>query len=68
MSLHLVKDSVNVDVTGKTVTITLPFELPPQFTDALKKKLEEVTAAEKVIITKEDITKKEEASVTQSKR
>ncbi len=41
-------DKMNVEVKDKTATITLPTQLPEQFTEAVGKKLAEITKLKKV--------------------
>ena len=49
-TMHLPKEKIKVEVQGEKAEVELPFQLPPQFTEMMSKKLGELTKLKEITI------------------
>ena len=56
-SMRIPKENIKIEVKEEKATVIVPFELPPQITDALGQKLAELTGLNEVIFSKEEVKK-----------
>ncbi len=58
-ALHIPKEKITVEIKEQKATVELPIALPPQFTEAIGKKVAELTTLKEVSFTAKKATKKE---------